>query len=964
MIDKSTLLSKILFLLTISILWGQNVYSQNNKKKDYFITQCQKHNLSTNEISEVRTILEDSNSEETLLKYFKSKKLYSPSELESALHFFVLEEINEIVNKNKYLPLNKYDTLYLEAFNYSTSYLISQKKSELLLELTINNLIPELIINGHENQKFIGYLIFIGREGLKQHRRVNDYQVFLGFAGSFLERFEGTQFYIDSHYQLAKIYFDKDVLPYLYFSGNKIYEQIRHNSELRSIHNLNILREISYFYLNNEVSNSLGGLMLLNSLHYYLNSNEVNQNQDEIQLFLNNIILDQIHLSIFTKTELKNRLVIDECIASTKTSSKTSEFQEIRNKSNILLFKLFEKEEDINAMDSLFSIIKKVKSKDLKTLYEKQSIIVRYLRMKGEKNRALNEVNYFLSRVSPKSGFYRKKFESLKIELLIELGLKEEAFDIMMEEVYQQTYSYINNNQAYSDYTKPGLKISTISEISFFVRQLFKMDSINGNERNRCISMAYYYLHNYINTIKGSIANSIQITEFLNDSTSDIKENILGYQSRMKILEEINNLKSIETYDSLKFDLDMIDSKIREVNNQFIHTHAEPVIVDSTLNKVKLNTLYVNALMLTPISDTINEYLVFSQIKLDTVSFSFLLANIIKVHKNEKNPMQLIWDKIIPKKIKFENIFFSLDGDLLGHNMNLVKDSLGDFVIKKFNIRHLSSPKSFLTLDSSTNNNTDFVFFGNPSFVTKDNKKESTKSKSNFDYLEESTRSVGGINQLPYSEVEIHNIEKILIKNKKTTHKFLKSEASETNLKEIVNPRLLHIATHGYFIPEQNLEKSDGSRLLGFGSFLMKREPLIRSGLLFANVETHLKHNDISKLNANDGVFTAYEAKELNLQNTELIVLSACETGLGKISNGEGVYGLQRAFLLAGAKAILMSLTKVPDEATQYLMTKFYYNWIEKGMQKHEALREVQVEMLKSEKYSNPINWAGFYLIE
>jgi len=129
---------------------------------------------------------------------------------------------------------------------------------------------------------------------------------------------------------------------------------------------------------------------------------------------------------------------------------------------------------------------------------------------------------------------------------------------------------------------------------------------------------------------------------------------------------------------------------------------------------------------------------------------------------------------------------------------------------------------------------------------------------------------------------------------------------------------------------------------------------MLKSGLIFAGVKNEVVVDD-------DGILTAREASELKLENTSLVILSACETGLGEVKNGEGVYGLQRAFLIAGAKSIIMSLWKVDDEATQQLMTMFYENYA--------TTLDVRASFTKAQqrlrqKYPEPYFWGAFVLIE
>ncbi len=137
---------------------------------------------------------------------------------------------------------------------------------------------------------------------------------------------------------------------------------------------------------------------------------------------------------------------------------------------------------------------------------------------------------------------------------------------------------------------------------------------------------------------------------------------------------------------------------------------------------------------------------------------------------------------------------------------------------------------------------------------------------------------------------------------------------------------------------------------------------MIRSGLILAG-GNHVWQGKPAISGMEDGILTAYEISQMNLSNTELVVLSACETGLGDIKGNEGVYGLQRAFKIAGVKYLIMSLWKVDDRATKDFMITFYQHWLEDKMTIPDAFRQTQKEM-KAKVYGDPHKWAGFVLLE
>ncbi|MCK6693375.1 MAG: CHAT domain-containing protein, partial [Thermoanaerobaculia bacterium] len=193
--------------------------------------------------------------------------------------------------------------------------------------------------------------------------------------------------------------------------------------------------------------------------------------------------------------------------------------------------------------------------------------------------------------------------------------------------------------------------------------------------------------------------------------------------------------------------------------------------------------------------------------------------------------------------------------------------------------------------------------------------------------------------------------------------------ASEERFKAIgqaaPSPRILHVATHGFVYPDPRSGAKAPSFRRGLGevepAYKLQDDPMLRSGLLLAGANYYWT-NKRPLANREDGVLVAYEVRDLNLSNTELAVLSACQTGLGDVVGSEGVYGLQRAFRIAGARFLIVSLWQVPDTQTQELMRLFYENWVDKRESLREAFNHAQANLREQEP--NPYMWAGFVLIE
>jgi CHAT domain-containing protein len=212
------------------------------------------------------------------------------------------------------------------------------------------------------------------------------------------------------------------------------------------------------------------------------------------------------------------------------------------------------------------------------------------------------------------------------------------------------------------------------------------------------------------------------------------------------------------------------------------------------------------------------------------------------------------------------------------------------------------------------------------------------------------------IPDLPATKTEVDGINKVLKSSGYTVSEFVQKDATETNLKLAKKLSILHIATHGYFL--QDVDKA--SWPIGVSADNAKDNVLLRSGLMLTGASEADQMN-VGLDSTSNGIITSYEAMNLDLKGTSLVVLSACETGLGEIKAGEGVYGLQRAFLVAGAEALVMSLWKVDDAATQQLMNNFYANWIKTG-DKQKAFKQAQLQLMT--KYKEPYYWGAFVMME
>lgn len=225
-----------------------------------------------------------------------------------------------------------------------------------------------------------------------------------------------------------------------------------------------------------------------------------------------------------------------------------------------------------------------------------------------------------------------------------------------------------------------------------------------------------------------------------------------------------------------------------------------------------------------------------------------------------------------------------------------------------------------------------------------------------------SKRGMGSWEYLRWTIKEVENIRNLFAQENYSVSTLTGIRATEESFKllgsQTQSPYTIHLATHGFFFPEPESGNGYNDALL---TFMNSTNPMFRSGLiLFGANRVWSGEKKLEGLD--DGVLSAFEISQMNLSNTYLVVLSACESGLGDNKGTEGVFGLQRAFKMAGVKYLIFSLWQVPDFQTQDLMTTFYQKWLTEKIEIREAFRLAQQDMRV--KYQNPYFWAGFVMIE
>ncbi|MBI4749668.1 MAG: tetratricopeptide repeat protein [Acidobacteria bacterium] len=308
-------------------------------------------------------------------------------------------------------------------------------------------------------------------------------------------------------------------------------------------------------------------------------------------------------------------------------------------------------------------------------------------------------------------------------------------------------------------------------------------------------------------------------------------------------------------------------------------------------------------------------------------------------------PIAQVLDALVMKPVRKliglkRHLLISPDGALNLVPFSALMDEQGKYLVENYTLTYLTSGRDLLRLGVNFISEEPVLVIANP------------------DYAQGSGPVLAGqamkpLLPLPGTEREGKEIQKLLPGSRLV----VQGEATKEIVKQVHRPEMLHIATHGYFLEDapEEFPTEDDRRLQSTDPINLGKlhvdNPLLRSWLFFASAN---QGNEKS-----NGVLTALEASQLDLWGTRLVVLSACDTGLGEVKNGDGVFGLRRALVLAGSEAQMMSLWAVSDTGTRELMTE-YYRRLKAGEGRSEALRNTQLKLLKDPKRQHPFYWASF----
>jgi len=577
-----------------------------------------------------------------------------------------------------------------------------------------------------------------------------------------------------------------------------------------------------------------------------------------------------------------------------------------------------------------------------------------------EKNQISSTSDTYLKTLKSTVNFYNAKGD-FKNEFLYagqlidtQIGMIENGLDFMSED---QKFTFKKN---------------LIGDFSYAKKLMLKADDPSFIEKmyNLCLYEKGLLLNSSISTRKYVFAqNDKKIQDKfieLNDLKTQLLKDIQANKVDQLVVDKIDSIEKDLAKASAYYRDQQAFNKI-DVAQIKKALNPDEIAVEFTFFKHGDVVKYA-ALILDPNKDNVEFVPLFDQSeltaskqlsKINYVNALYSEANeSIKIRNREITPLyRMIWQPLMPYFENVSTIYYAGSGLLQRINLSALPFNANLIMSEKFNMENLLSTRNIIKKESENDYDNTYCIVGGVNYNT------DVDNQSSDEILAQTIndRSLKEYwDYLPYSKVEAEEISATLRDKNYDVTFWSEAFASESNFKKIGtqknSPRLLHLATHGFAFSDPNSTTLVDSSVV----FKIAENPMLRSGLVLSGANLSWKSQGVKT--GEDGILTAFEVANMNLTNTELVVLSACETGLGEISGNEGVLGLQRAFKKAGAKYLIMSLWKIPDEETSEFMTSFYNAWHNKNLSIQEAFKQTQIEM--KTKHFDPYKWAGFVLIE
>ena len=339
--------------------------------------------------------------------------------------------------------------------------------------------------------------------------------------------------------------------------------------------------------------------------------------------------------------------------------------------------------------------------------------------------------------------------------------------------------------------------------------------------------------------------------------------------------------------------------------------------------------------------------------------------------EDSKKLYNTIWGKLAEYINEGDNVYFSPAGFLYQINVELLQDAERRLANEKYNLHRVSSTRE-LCFEKPNIAHSAAVLYGGLTYdmdstamIAQSRAVRAEKEEFYVMRALEQDSLRGKLNHLPASEREVHNIGQQMKAHNIAVALYKKEVGNEESFKALSGKKtpILHLATHGFFLKNEEAKVKPFYQLMGVEQDRLRPDnSLRRSGLAFAGAQKAWDGEETPK-GIDDGIMLAQEIASMDLNGTDLVVLSACETGLGEI-NSEGVFGLQRAFKKAGVQTLIMSLWKVHDEATALFMQTFYENLLS-GKSKRDSFAAAQMALREHKQYgADPYYWAGFIMLD